>query len=101
MNISRFFPAIVFAACLSSGCASHQYTSNAESLHTTGINAFTATAALPDGMRLGRPYISALGENCYEITALAGSSSQNQALCEQMGAWRLLPSVYMNAPTAE
>ena len=61
-------------------------------------NAAAAVKSVPAGMRLGAPYISALGESCYEVIAEHAPASPGQALCFRQQRWELLPPIYMNIP---
>ena len=51
-------------------------------------------------MRLGASYISALGEDCYEVIAEQAPAPPGRALCLRQRGWELLPSIYMDIPAA-
>ncbi|MDL2315847.1 hypothetical protein LJC59_02040 [Desulfovibrio sp. OttesenSCG-928-A18] len=60
----------------------------------------SAPTSLPEGMRLGPRYISALNEPCYEVYANDGFSSGYRAYCRRESGWVLLPSMHMTMPDA-
>jgi hypothetical protein len=52
----------------------------------------------PAGVRLGSPYFSALGEQCYEAYPEGGPASAPRAYCLRQGKWELLPDIYLSVP---
>lgn len=67
-------------------------------MHMSGVTQADAAAAVPPGMRLGAPYVSALGENCYEVLPAADAVAPARALCLHGQSWALLPFIYMDTP---
>ena len=98
-------PYLLCLFCLVSGCATAGEGSSASLAnpkeaftHITGGNLRVAELSLPLGTRLGAPYISALGENCYEVSSQTLPPLPVQALCQRSHGWELLPSIYMDIP---
>ena len=90
---------LICALDLVSGCtaARHGAPTLADS---AGSNLDGASQHLPLGMLLGAPYISALGESCYEVTTGQPPASPGRALCLRQQGWELLPPIYMDIPAA-
>ena len=55
-----------------------------------------STPVAPPGMRLGNPYYSALGENCYEVLSESGPPSRARAICQRQEGWVLLPQIHIS-----
>ncbi len=68
-------------------------------MHLSGTTQTEAMASVPPGMRLGTPYVSALGENCYEVLPAVDAVSPVRALCLRGQIWTLLPLIYMDTPS--
>ncbi len=49
----------------------------------------------------GKPYLSALGETCYEALQREGRPGQLRAMCLRDGAWVLIPAIFMDIPDAD
>jgi len=88
--------------CLLSGCTAARSDSASSPAEQKELSSpAVAAQKVPPGMRLGAPYTSALGENCYQVIAEQVPAPPGQALCLRQQGWELLPSIYMDIPAAE
>ncbi len=94
-----------FLLCFACGCAATGQGSTpsladreAAFTHLEGGNLADAGQKLPPGTRLGAPYISALGESCYEVASEQTPAPPGQALCLRQQGWELLPPIHMDIP---
>jgi hypothetical protein len=62
--------------------------------HMAGVSQAGVRGFVPPGKQLGTPYISALGETCYEVVDSQFSHQQPvQAICLRSSKWELLPAI--------
>ena len=88
---------LLCSLCLVSGCSAARHGSTALPAEQQENG---APQSVPPGMRLGAPYISALGENCYEVISGQTPAPPGQALCLRQRGWELLPPIYMDIPAS-
>ncbi len=93
--------------CLFSGCApagqGTGYSAGNPTERPARLSGFDQSGAaqnLPRGMSLGAPYVSALGEPCYEALPENAPAGAGQAVCLRQKEWELLPPIYMTMPAA-
>ncbi len=67
-------------------------------VHLSAATQTDAMAAIPPEMRLGAPYVSALGESCYQVLSAADAVTPVRAICLRGQIWTLLPLIYMDTP---
>ena len=81
--------------CLFAGCSTH-----AQAPQYAGVETGTGAPppAAPQDMRLGNAYVSALGEECYELIPVAAPFESSRAMCLRGGQWEVLSPVLTNLP---
>jgi hypothetical protein len=95
---SLSFCILVFSLCLCVSCAPKGSGGAGDTAERASSS--NEIVAPPAGMRLGAQYISALGEQCYEVFPQVGAASQSRAYCLQSGMWTLLPDIFMTVPAS-
>jgi hypothetical protein len=90
---------VFFLGCFLQGCRTAGGAAAGGSM--PGTDLMETSASAPSGMRLGHPYVSALGEQCREAYPESGPHGGPGAYCLRGGNWVLLPNIYLTVPAAE